>query len=114
MDVVFDGGSPPDETYSDEARRCAEAVNLHVSVDPIGSIGRWVAVRLSDGRSDGNLYDTKADAVRHQLYETQCAYVCVPPGGMPVADAQVYLRAMRQLYDAGYRLADPHKHVTMR
>jgi len=52
--------------------------------------------------------------VKFQLHETFCAYVCVPPGGMSVADAESYLRTMRQLYDAGYRLADPGKHVTMR
>lgn len=111
--VIVDTGDAPDRAYSDAARHCADAVNLHVMVDHVNAIGKWVAVRLADGESDGVLYDTKADAVRHQLHETMCAYVCIPPGGMPVADAEVYLRTMRQLYDAGYRLADPDKHVTM-
>jgi len=112
--VIFDGGQLPDSVYSDAARHASEAVNLHVLVDPHGCIGKWVAVRLSDGKSDGNLYDTKAEAVDHQLHEQFCAYVCIPPGGMPPKDAEVYLRAMRQLADNGYRLADPDKHVVMR
>lgn len=113
-EVIIDGGELPEEVFSDAARRCAEWVNLHVNVAGVHAIGQWVAIRLSDGGSDGNLYPTKVDAVRHQLNEFWCAYVCIPPGGMPVRDAEVYLRTMRQLYDNGYRLADPDKHVVMR
>jgi hypothetical protein len=112
--IIIDAGPAPDQSWSDAARRCADAVNLHVTVDPVHSIGKWVAVALADGRSDGVLYDKKADAVRHQLHETMCAYVCIPPGGMPTSEAEVYLKAMRQLYDAGYRLADPDRHVVMK
>ena len=104
----------PDQAYSDAARHASDAVQLQLAVNGHHAIGKWVAIRLADGKSDGTLYDTKADAVRHQLHEFICAYVCIPPGGMPVPEAEVYLRAMRQLYDAGYRMADPDVHVTMR
>lgn len=99
---------------SDEARRCAESVNIHLRINGPSAIGRWVAIRLSDGGSDHNLYDSKSDAVRHQLNEFFCGYVCIPPNGMSEEDAQGWLRAMRRLYDAGFRIADPDKHVTMR
>ena len=112
--IVFDMGQASDQAFSDAARHCADAVNLHVAVDAHHAIGKWVAVRLSDGKSDGVLYDDKATAVRFQLHETMCAYICIPPGGMTVEDAESYLRSMRQLYDAGYRLADPDKHVAMK
>lgn len=98
---------------SDEGRRCSEAVNLHLESLGAEAIGKWVAIRLSDGGSDGILYDKKADAVRFQLHEFQCAYVCIPPGGMPPNEADVYLRVHRQMYDAGVRFADPDKHVVM-
>ena len=109
--IIFKGPDKPDNRYSDAARRASEAVQLQLTVNGAHAIGKWVAIRLSDGGSDHVLYDTKADAVRHQLYETMCAYVCIPPGGMPPEDAEVYLREMRKMYDAGVRLADPDKHV---
>jgi hypothetical protein len=72
-----------------------------------GGIGCWLAIRLSDGGSDNVPYPTRADAIRHQLHETQCAYVKVPPGGMQPGEADVYLEYHRDLYDAGFRLPDP-------
>ena len=68
---------------------------------------KWVAVRLRDGRSDGVLYDTKRDAVRHQSDEKLSAYVCIPPNGMTPCRAESFLSTMRRLYDAGWRLTDP-------
>lgn len=112
MTQIIVAGPTWEGAYPDAARRCADAVNLHVVADPFGAVGKWVAIALADGSSDGVLYDTKADAIRHQADEFHCAYVCIPPGGMPIPDAAVYLRTMRQLYDAGYRLADPDKHIT--
>jgi hypothetical protein len=96
---------------ADAARRASDAVNHHLLAIKEQAIGKWVAIRLVDGTSDMVLYDKKADAVAHQLHETTCAYVCIPPGGMPPDDAMVYLREMRRLYDNGARLADPDKEV---
>lgn len=104
----------PDETPQQErdaARRCADAVNNHLREQGESVVGRWVAVSLSDGSSDGVLYDQKKHAVKHQLHETQCAYICIPPGGMQVNEALSYLRTNRQLYAAGMRIIDPDKHV---
>lgn len=110
-DIRVDVGQAPDAAFSDAARRCAESVNLHVQAIGDQAYGRWVAVRLSDGGSDGVLYDHKQDAIDHQLHETMCAYVSIPPGGMTVEDAEAYLRLNRMLYDAGCRLADPETSV---
>lgn len=97
----------------DRARRCSEAVTLALLGQGRGVINKWVAVRLSDGRTDGVVYDTKADAIKHQLHETQCAYVCIPPEGMTERQAATYLRFTEGLYDAGYHLADPATHMQM-
>lgn len=70
----------------------------------------FVALRLSDGGSDGVLYQTKRDAVRHQLHETLCAYFSfktAPTGFASVKDAAIFLAWNRAAYDAGFRLPDP-------
>lgn len=95
----------------DAAKRCSEAVNSQLTFKGTAAIGKWVAIRLSDGGSDNVLYDTKADAVRHQLHENLCAYVCITPDGMSVESALSYMRTNRKLYDKGMRLADPDKMV---
>lgn len=97
----------------DAARRCAEAYNFQLTAHGMNAAGRWIAVRLSDGRGDGTLYDSKADAVRHQLHENMCAYICILPTGMPEQDALSVLRTHRKLYDGGMRLSDPDQHVQM-
>lgn len=93
--------------HSDVAKRASEAVNLHLSALGFDAIRKWVAIRLSDGGSDGTLYDAKRDAVRHQLHEQLCAYVAVPPGGMNACQAESFMRTNRAYYDAGWRLPDP-------
>lgn len=88
---------------TDSGRRCAEQINLHVLAR---ATGRWAAIRLSDGGSDGNAYDTRADAIRLQLHPQQCCYIRIPLMGMPEAEAQSYMDLWRDLYDKGVRLDD--------
>jgi hypothetical protein len=90
--------------YSDAARRCSDWIRLHVIG---GSVGRWAAIRLADGGSDGIAYDTRRDAIRHQLHEQLCAYVKVPPDDMTPREAEYFLAFHRKVYDAGFRLIDP-------
>lgn len=97
----------------DAARRCSDAVTFQLTVHGENAFGKWLAVRLIDGSSDATLYDTKADAVRHQFHEQLCAYICIPPTGMPVEDAQTYLEVNRKLYAGGMRLSDPDRQVQM-
>lgn len=94
----------------DAGQHCADAVKLALDT---GGLNKWIAVRLSDGKSDGAVYDTKADAIKHQLHEFQCAYIKIPPGGMTKRDAIQYLGVHRKLYDKGARLADPDKSVVL-
>lgn len=94
-------------THSDSARRCADTVNLHLAAIGFDAHRRWVAVRLADGDSDGELYDTKLQAVRHQADEQLCAYVRIPPNRMTPCDAESFLVFHRKAYKAGFRLTDP-------
>lgn len=89
---------------TDRGRRLAEHVLAARAID---GQGKWIAARLSDGSTDGTVYDSKADAVKHQLHETQCAYLVVPPAPMPPAEATAYLELHDKMYAAGYRLQDP-------
>lgn len=61
-------------------------------------------MRLSDGGSDGNAYDTRDLAIRFQLHPLQCCYIRIPLLPMPPAEAQAYLDMWRDLYDQGVRL----------
>lgn len=94
-------------TYSDEARRASDNVNLHLLADRADNVGRWVAIRLSDGGSDGVVYDCKCDATRHQLHERQCVYVNIQPTGLSAKDAEILLKMYRQFYDRGFKMPDP-------
>lgn len=74
----------------------------------------YVAIRLSDGSVDSTLYDTKQDAVRHQLHETLYAYFSfrnAPAGFATYKDAAIYLAWNRATYDAGMRMVDPDHHA---
>lgn len=92
------------KTWSDAAKRCSDSINLAAFM---GDFGKWVAIRLSDGGSDGVVYDTRQDAIRHQFHEQFCCYVMVPPGGMQPAEAEDFMQFNRELYDAGFRMTDP-------
>lgn len=93
-----------ESVYPAEAHRCSDIITLAAVT---GHAGRWIAIRLSDGGWDSTIYDHRADAVRHQFREQQCAYVKVHPGGMTPMEAHYYLDYHRKLYDAGFRLPDP-------
>jgi hypothetical protein len=95
------------DLYSDAARRASDQITMHLLADPELAIHSWVAIRLSDGGSDGVLYADKASAIRRQLHEQQCMYLKIPPDGMSPKIAERLLTIHRQIYDAGMRLADP-------
>lgn len=94
--------------HTDAARRLADQWNLHRVADPHGSIGKWFAVRLEDGVSDGVLYDSKVSAIHHQTrIEKYYAFVRMSIATMNYCDAEIYLAIQRRLYDKGFRMADP-------
>jgi hypothetical protein len=70
----------------------------------------YVALKLSDGSSDGKNYDTKREAVAAQFHEQLCAYFSfrlAPNGFATPRDAAIFLAYHRAAYDAGARLPDP-------
>jgi len=70
----------------------------------------WMALRLSDGDSDGRMYETRRECVRNQVHEQQCAYFSfrLEPGGFRTPrDAAIFLAFYREAYDSGFRLTDP-------
>lgn len=77
----------------------------------------WVALRLSDGGSDGRVYESRKEAAKYQIHEQQCAYFCfrnAPNGFASPRDAGLYLEFHRAAYSAGMRLVDPdHAHGGM-
>jgi hypothetical protein len=88
----------------DTARRVADAVNLHLEVDP--EARGFVACRMDDGRSNHTLYDTRSDAVRHHMasgQESNYFYVKVGPDSLSPRAAWVLVVSFRRLRDAGYR-----------
>lgn len=92
------------------AKRLSGIINSLVIIHPIDTlIHSWIAVRLADGSTDGTLYDTRQDAVRHQPHEQQCAYLNLAPimGGMEVSAAYAILKFHRDAYDAGMTFIDP-------
>jgi hypothetical protein len=114
--VLHDGGCkyarPEGGGHSDAAKRVADVYNLHLTAGqgfiPNPSVGRFAAVALADGRSDGVLYDSYGEAVRHQHNQEQrFAYLRIVPHAMSVCEAESFLRTHRLFFDAGWRLPDP-------
>lgn len=92
------------------AQRAHEHLNLYRLAHGDDGMNRWVAISLSDGSCDQRAYATKAEAVRWQLHETQCAYLFFT--GMPTpGELRLFLDTNEELYDAGMRLADPDTYV---
>jgi hypothetical protein len=95
----------------DSAKRAYDIVRSYVTfVEYETRVRSWVALRLEDGGSDGTLYDSKRDAIRHQASEQLCAYFSyrgAPNGFGNVRDAAVWLEFHRHAYSAGMRLVDP-------
>jgi hypothetical protein len=96
--------TPRVQKVSDPGKRCS-AIVMQAIAD--GYAGYWIAIRLSDGGTDGVLYWARDSAVKHQLTESQCAYIQIPPDSMPPEEADTFLQFHRKCYDAGFRLTDP-------
>lgn len=94
--------------HSDAAKRVSDTYRLHKAALGYAAQGRWLAVALADGLSDGVLYDCKRDAVCHQHHNEQLyAFICISPGDMSACEAEAFLQVNRMLYDKGLRMTDP-------
>lgn len=88
----------------DHAKRAYDVMNLHQIGKGEASWGKWCAFRLSDGGSDGVLYDTREQAIDHQLHPTQSCYLIIPPTGFTLSEIKDFLELSRTLYDKGARI----------
>lgn len=96
----------------DAAKRAFDIVRQTVADNDFSTLLGYpfMALKLSDGSSDGKLYATKLEAVKHQFDELLCAYFCfrlAPHGFGSPKDAAIFLAFNRAAYDAGFRLPDP-------
>jgi len=92
----------------DAAKRMCDTHTLHMMVDPLGHLGHYIAFSMEDGRSDGNLYPTKADAARHQKGDrTRFFYMCTVASDFPPHDALQLLYFTRHAHRNGWVQPDP-------
>lgn len=102
-------GTPPDPK-EERCKRAYEHLSLIQTVKGKDALNRWVAISLSDGSCDQRLYESKAEAIRFQLHETQCAYLFF--NGMPrPGELRFFLDLNEELYDGGLSLSDPDTYV---
>lgn len=99
----------PDGQHTDAAKRCADKVNLAIAAEGAGAVGKWMAVKLADGGSDGTLYPVQSDAVGAMFpYEREHCYLRIPRQWMTLCESESYLRMNRMRYDAGFAvMPDP-------
>ena len=87
-------------------------MDVHVAalglLGPDSAAGKWVALRLSDGGSDGVLYPTREDAMRHQLHVQWCAYLLIPPTGTTPHSLERFLVWVGGLYEQGMQPKQNH------
>lgn len=88
----------------DHIKRAADEYNLHVAM---GNVGKWLAFQLSDGSCDHTPYDSRRDAIRHQLHERTAMYLEIVPDGISYEDISRLFSINRKVYDAGFRFCDP-------
>lgn len=94
----------------DSAHRMRDAVNLHVVAGTLGVRERhlqWLAIKLEDGRSDGTVYETRRDAVRHTSLKSRgWFYVKVGADSMGERESIIVLQQARQAFAAGVIFAE--------
>lgn len=93
--------------HSDPAKRLYDTYSLHRIADPIGNLGKWFAIAISDGTTDNVIYDSRIDAIRGQRnYEYFYTYIQIVPSSMNICDAEIFLSGVRKTYDARKNLID--------
>src|ERR1700685_3855450 len=99
--------------HTDPAKRVSDAVNNHARAVGLGISwetvqGKFMAFSLNDGRSNGDLYDDMASAVRHTDEMTHF-YLKLRAEGMEVCEAELMLWLHRKGRSAGFPQADPDR-----
>jgi hypothetical protein len=92
-----------DGGHSDASKRISDWYNLHKAAG--GRIGQVFAVTLAQGSSNGDLYDTRAEAIVHAGHDEHwLAFIKLGPASMSVCQAASVL--MMERGAAHLRLAD--------
>lgn len=107
------------DDLTEAAKRLSDTVTMHILAHIPASGGLpdwngpqpWIAASLADGRSDGNLYPSKAAAVEHQLHRDLYCFLTIPIGGMSVEEATAFLKFSRQMRANGLDIADPDMQI---
>jgi hypothetical protein len=94
-------------SYTDDARRMADVMNLHAVCKSRG----WAVFALANGTSDNVAYETREEAVMAKRWDRDnFLYLQIPAGGVnDPAEMQACLDYARALHKAGYRLPDPRE-----
>lgn len=95
---------------TDAARRMSDQINGQIVFNNVWDLRtKWMRFALQDGWTDGVLYDTKRDAVRHCINEKYFCFFCFrnAMGGVEPFGCQIFLDVARHQYDIGNPLADP-------
>lgn len=104
---------PPNYSYrnKDAAKRMSDIVRLHQSMmskDEILAV-RFIGIRLSDGGSNGMVYETHADAVNdHRNEPSRCVYFPIPLETWTPKICDVLLWWVTNAYNNGYREDPAH------
>lgn len=96
---------------ADAAKRMADIFRLHQAVLTKEEIlaGRFVAIRLSDGGSDGIAYHSRPAAIEAQRNSpSRCAYFQIPLENWGPKTCDTLLWYVRACYDAGNREDPAH------
>jgi hypothetical protein len=96
---------------TDAARRMSDQINARLVFTPHWEIHNcYMAFKLADGDTDGVLYESKQDAIRHCPDERWYAFFCFRSamGGVNPKDCQIFLDVHRHAYSVpGGHLSDP-------
>lgn len=96
----------------DSAKRFCDTIRLHQSILSKDEIlaGRFVAIRLADGGSDGVVYNTRAEAITAQRNSpSRCGYFQIPFETWTPRVCDSLLWYVRACYDAGNREDPAHQ-----
>lgn len=94
--------------HDDAAKRIYDTYHLHRTADQFGALGKWFAAALNDGTTDGQIYDSRKDAILHQHHrEEYYTYIQITMASMTICDAAAMVDIARRMYDAGLRITDP-------
>jgi hypothetical protein len=96
----------------DAAKRMRDTIATHQAVLSRDELfaGRYVAIRISDGGSDGVAYDSRSDAVEHQRHDAaRHGYWRIPIERWDAETCDTLLWYVRAAYDSGQRQDPAHQ-----